>query len=56
VVTCRELITNDKERDERGRTGYYRTWRTYHMSGHLPMRIELVTDLGEEYLKIKSKR
>src|SRR3712207_5339408 len=40
-----------KERDERGRAGYYRTWRTYQMSDHLPMWIELKTDFGEEFLR-----
>jgi hypothetical protein len=29
----------------------YSTWRTYKMSDHLPMWIELQTDFGEEYLK-----
>ncbi len=28
----------------------YREWRTYKMSDHLPMWIELRTDFGEEYL------
>jgi exonuclease III len=40
-----------EERDERGRAGYYRTWRTYQMSDHLPMWIELKTDFGEEFLR-----
>jgi len=29
----------------------YTTWRTYKMSDHLPMWIELRTDFGEEYLR-----
>lgn len=40
-----------KQRDERSRSRYYRSyWRTYHMSDHLPMWIELRTDFGKEYL------
>jgi endonuclease/exonuclease/phosphatase family metal-dependent hydrolase len=42
-------------RTEQGRTSYYKTyWRTYQMSDHLPMWIELKTDFGEEYLKVKA--
>ena len=29
----------------------YSTWRTYKMSDHLPMWVELRTDFGEEYLE-----
>ena len=43
-----------EERDERARTTYYKTWRTYQMSDHLPMWIELETDFGEEYLRAKA--
>lgn len=35
---------------EEERAGYYEDWRTYHMSDHLPMWIELKTDFGKEYL------
>jgi hypothetical protein len=43
------------KRTEQGRTIYYRTyWRTFQMSDHLPMWIELKTDFGEEYLKDKA--
>jgi hypothetical protein len=50
------LRKNDgTERTEQGRTSYYKTyWRTYQMSDHLPMWIELKTDFGEEYLKSKA--
>ena len=42
-------------RTKQGRTTYYRTyWRTYQLSDHLPMWIELKTDFGEEYLKDKA--
>ena len=30
--------------------GSYKTWRTYKMSDHLPMWIELRTDFSDEYL------
>lgn len=32
-------------------TSKYSTWRTYKMSDHLPMWVEIRTDFGEEYLK-----
>jgi hypothetical protein len=32
-------------------TSKYSVWRTYKMSDHLPMWIELQTDFGEEYLR-----
>lgn len=42
-------------RTEQERTSYYTTyWRTYQMSDHLPMWIELKTDFGEEYLREKA--
>ena len=37
-------------RDEKGKTRYYKDWRTYQMSDHLPMWIELKTDFSMEYL------
>lgn len=41
-------------RDEGGKRLYYRTyWRTYQMSDHLPMWIELQTDFGREYLQAR---
>jgi len=36
------------------KTRYYRDWRTYQMSGHLPKWIEVKIDFGEEYLRNKS--
>lgn len=43
------------ERTEQGRTTYYRTyWRTFQMSDHLPMWIQLNTDFGDEFLKQKA--
>lgn len=42
-----------KPADGKGR--YYRDWRTYQMSDHLPKWIEIKIDFGEEYLTDKSK-
>ena len=43
-----------KARDEKSQTRYYKSyWRTYQMSDHLPMWIELRTDYGKEYLSEK---
>jgi endonuclease/exonuclease/phosphatase family metal-dependent hydrolase len=36
---------------EFGRTWGYKNWRTYQMSDHLPMWIELRTDFADEYLE-----
>lgn len=36
-------------------TGKYKTWRTYKMSDHLPLWVELRTDFGKEYLTRKSQ-
>ncbi len=41
-------------RDEAGRRRYYRAWRTFRMSDHLPMWIELKIDFGVEYLERKA--
>ncbi|HYP26313.1 MAG TPA: endonuclease/exonuclease/phosphatase family protein [Blastocatellia bacterium] len=41
------------ERDEKGRTRYYNDWRTFQMSDHLPMWIELKINFGREYLNRK---
>jgi endonuclease/exonuclease/phosphatase family metal-dependent hydrolase len=38
-----------------GKTAY-KTWRTYQLSDHLPMWIELRTDFGGRYLKRKMKK
>jgi hypothetical protein len=42
-----------KERDVKARRAYYNTWRTFQMSDHLPMWIELKIDFGKQYLKRK---
>lgn len=46
--------TRYDDRDEGGRTLYYRTyWRTHQMSDHLPMWVELRIDYSDEYLQYK---
>jgi hypothetical protein len=45
-----------KKRDERARTTYYNTWRTFQMSDHLPMGIELKINFGKRYLERKLER
>ena len=43
-----------KPRTESGKKIYYKTyWRTYQMSDHLPMWVELKIDFSDEYLKRK---
>ena len=47
--------TKGKQKDRRGQRRYYRTnWRTFQMSDHLPMWVELNIDFAQEYLKRKS--
>jgi len=43
-----------KARDAAGKRRYYRDWRTYQMSDHLPMWVELSTDFSARYLKEKA--
>ncbi len=48
------LLVNSRgePRNESGKTTYYRTyWRTYQMSDHLPMWVELATDRSRAYLR-----
>lgn len=45
-----------KKRDEKARTTYYNTWRTFQMSDHLPMWIELKINFGKQYLERKLER
>ena len=44
---------NGTARDARGRAAYYRQWRTFQISDHLPMWIELKIDFGRDYLARK---
>lgn len=42
--------------DASKRRSYFRNWRTFQMSDHLPMWIELKIDFGREYLERKAGR
>ena len=42
-----------KKRSDKERTRYYNDWRTFQMSDHLPLWIELQIDFGKEYLQAK---
>jgi endonuclease/exonuclease/phosphatase family metal-dependent hydrolase len=44
-----------EKKDGKQKTRYYKDWRTYQMSDHLPMWLELKVDFGEEYLAAKAK-
>ncbi len=43
----------DKPRSEKEKTNYYLDWRTFQMSDHLPLWVELKIDYSDEYLKYK---
>ncbi len=38
-------------RTDSGKRTYYRTWRTYQLSDHLPMWIDLKVDYSDEYIR-----
>jgi hypothetical protein len=42
-----------KKRNAKERTRYYNDWRTFQMSDHLPLWIELQIDFGKEYLRAR---
>jgi hypothetical protein len=43
-----------KARDKKGKTTYYKTfWRTFKMSDHLPMWVEIRIDHTDQYLKYR---
>ena len=46
---------NGAARDKAGKTKYYKEWRTFQMSDHLPMWIELETDFSQDYLRRKTE-
>ncbi|HEY6188298.1 MAG TPA: endonuclease/exonuclease/phosphatase family protein [Pyrinomonadaceae bacterium] len=45
-----------KSRDKAQRTRYYKDWRTFQMSDHLPLWIELQIDFSKQYLSKKVKK
>lgn len=46
--------TYNNEPSPAKKTAYYKGWRTFQMSDHLPKWVEVKIDFGEEYLKDKS--
>jgi endonuclease/exonuclease/phosphatase family metal-dependent hydrolase len=49
-----KTLKNGEERPVEGRNGkkrYYKDWRTYHMSDHFPLWVELRIDYSDEYLE-----
>ncbi len=45
-----------EKRTQKERRTYYRAWRTFQMSDHLPMWVQLKIDFGREYLRAKTKQ
>ncbi len=45
-----EVNSKKVKRTDKQKTAYYLGWRTYQMSDHLPMWIELKTDFADAYL------
>jgi len=43
-------------RSAKSRRTYYRAWRTFQMSDHLPMWVQLKIDFGTEYLRKKARK
>ena len=50
-----ERSRKGETRDERGRSRYYRTWRSYQISDHLPMWVELNVTAAVEPLLCESR-
>lgn len=51
------VTTKGKPRKEENKATYYQSkWRTYQMSDHLPMWVELKIDYSDEYLQRKLKQ
>ncbi|UCD18437.1 MAG: endonuclease/exonuclease/phosphatase family protein [Candidatus Zixiibacteriota bacterium] len=46
--------SNGQPRTDRQKRSYYRSWRTFQMSDHLPMWVELPIEFGQEYLEGES--
>ncbi|MBU1002627.1 MAG: endonuclease/exonuclease/phosphatase family protein [Proteobacteria bacterium] len=42
-----------KVRDAKSKSGYWKKWRTFQMSDHLPLWVELRIDYSDEYLERK---
>jgi endonuclease/exonuclease/phosphatase family metal-dependent hydrolase len=50
-LTDADVYAPDVPQTAQGKAGNYKDWRTYQMSDHLPMWIELRVDFSREYLK-----
>ena len=50
IYTMEDKATYEKEEGETLTDKKFKTWRTYKMSDHLPMWVELRTDFGDAYL------
>ena len=46
-----EAYAPDVPKTKTGKPGRFKDWRTYQMSDHLPMWIELRVDFSREYLE-----
>jgi hypothetical protein len=61
VLDVFKTVFTDKPNDvefyasAKGKTAY-KTWRTYQVSDHLPMWIELLTDFSAGYLRQKMRK
>jgi endonuclease/exonuclease/phosphatase family metal-dependent hydrolase len=49
-VNAMERSVGDKLSDARDLTAFYKNWRTFQVSDHLPLWLELRTDFSEAYL------
>ncbi len=49
-----QSLKDGRPRTDAQKRTYYRDWRTYQMSDHLPMWIELDTDFSQQYLSHKA--
>lgn len=48
----RDYITPERPRQEFQKKRYYRQWKTFQISDHLPMWVELKIDFSEDYLDL----
>ena len=50
----RDFITPERPREDYQKQRYYKLWRTFQVSDHLPMWAELKIDFSDDYLKLLS--
>lgn len=51
----RDYISPDRLREDYQKKRYYRSWKTFQISDHLPMWVELKIDFSDDYLDLLSK-